>query len=168
MPTTYEAIATVTVGSGGASSISFSSIPNTYTDLKIVCSVKSTNTTAAWTDIQVRPNGSTTSFSGKTLFGYGTTVASNSDTNPSAGQQSAVGSSIFSNSEVYIPNYNSSTNKSWSTDSTTESNDTSSSIRWLGAYLWSNTAAITSITLASVQHSFDQHSSFTLYGIKNS
>lgn len=168
MPTTYNKIATVTVGAGGASSIAFSSIPNTYTDLKIVCSVKSTNNASTWTDIQVRPNGSTTSFSGKTLLGYGTTVGSNSDTNPSAGQQSAVGSNIFSSSEVYIPNYNSSTNKSWSTDSTTESNDTSSSISWLGAYLWSNTAAITSITLASVQHSFDQHSSFTLYGIKSS
>jgi hypothetical protein len=148
-----------------ATSVTFSNIPSGYTDLKIVCSAKSTNNASTWTDIQLRPNGSTTSFSGRTLLGYGTTVGSNTDTHPSAGQQSAVGSNIFSSSEVYIPNYNSSVNKSWSTDSTTESNDSASSIRWLGAYLWSNTAAITSITLASVQHSFDQNSTFTLYGV---
>ena len=33
MATTYKAISTVTVGSGGAASITFSSIPATYTDL---------------------------------------------------------------------------------------------------------------------------------------
>jgi hypothetical protein len=41
MANTYEAIATVTVGSGGATDIEFTSIPGTYTDLLIKSSLRS-------------------------------------------------------------------------------------------------------------------------------
>jgi hypothetical protein len=46
MATTYEAIATVEVGSGGAATIAFTSIPGTYTDLKLVASTRDTNGTS--------------------------------------------------------------------------------------------------------------------------
>ena len=42
MLNTYELIASTTVGSGGTSSINFNPIPSTYTDLKLICSIRTT------------------------------------------------------------------------------------------------------------------------------
>jgi hypothetical protein len=57
MATTYEAIATVEVGSGGATDIDFTSIPGTYTDLLVYLSGR--RTTAAESDLAVQFNGDT-------------------------------------------------------------------------------------------------------------
>jgi hypothetical protein len=169
MANTMTLIASSTVGSGGASSIAFSSIPSTYTDLVVKSSVKNTLTSSNWADMQLQLNGSTSSFTGRSVFGYATNALSNTDTNPSAGfsvRNSTA--STFSNCEVYLPNYTSSNYKSWSLDAVTEANDATTAITWLGAYLWSNTAAVTSITIASIQGTFDQYSTFYLYGINKS
>jgi hypothetical protein len=45
MPNSYESIATITVGSGGVSSIDFTSIPSTYTHLQLRALVRTTSTT---------------------------------------------------------------------------------------------------------------------------
>ena len=169
MANTMTLIASSTVGSGGASSIAFSSIPSTYTDLVVKSSVRNTLTSTNWADMQLQLNGSTSSFTGRSVFQYNGFTLSNTDTNPSAGFSVRNSTAnTFSNCEVYIPNYTSSNYKSWSLDAVTESNDTGNTIDWLGAYLWSNTAAVTSITIASIQGTFDQYSNFYLYGIKNS
>jgi hypothetical protein len=72
--------------------------------------------------------------------------------------------SSFSSGEIYIPNYAGSTNKSYSIDSVTEQNATGA-LAELIAGLWSQTAAITQITLSS--SNFQQYSTAYLYGVSN-
>lgn len=169
MATTYQIITSVTVGSGGASSIDFSSIPQTYNDLVIKLSTRSTWTgNPTWADTQLRPNGSTTNLALRSVFGYGSTVASNTDANVTGGfaNNDSTTSNTFSSTEIYIPNYTSSYNKSWYLDTITETNG-SNAMQWMAACLWANSSAITSISLVP-QGSFKQYSTATLYGIKNS
>jgi hypothetical protein len=176
MATTYEAIATVTVGSGGAANITFSSIPATYTDLLVKISSR-----CDYGEIDqavfVRFNGdSAANYSIRELLGNGSVGVSSlswsSQTFIFAFQGAAQNatSNTFGNIEMYIPNYAGSTNKSVSVDGVTETNASSGTNRLnsLSASLWSNTSAITSIALTSQNGSFVQYSTATLYGIKNS
>lgn len=169
---TYRLIETATVGSGGAASIAFTSIPQTYTDLMMVMSIR-TNRASVADYAAVSFNSSTSSFSLRLLIGDGSTVSSNSyTTSPDSrivGQ--AVGdsstASVFSNGSLYIPNYASSNYKSYSFDAARE-NNTSGNEMSLGAGLWSDTAAITSIAITSWgSATLLQYSSASLYGISN-
>jgi len=170
MALTYTAIATVTVGSGGAANIEFTSIPQTYTDLLLKVSARGTSTAgAAWSWIAVKLNGSSSTASWRQLYGDGSAAASGNNTNnllAAYATDSSATASTFSNSETYIPNYTSSNYKSMSNDAVTENNATSA-LNSFFATLWSNTAAVTSITLAQEGINFAQHSTATLYGIKN-
>jgi hypothetical protein len=165
MATTYVKIASVSVGVLGTATIDFTSIPSTYTDLVIKMSVRSNS---ADLDTFISFNGSSTSFTAKRLFGSGSAAASDS-TSRSAGllDMSTYTASTFANNEIYIPNYAGSANKSFSVDSVTENNATAA-YSLLNAGLWSNTAAITSITVAPALGSFVQYSTATLYGISKS
>ena len=164
MATTYEAIATVTVGSGGAANIEFTSIPATYTDLLLKFSTRydlDVNT------FDFKINGVTTSQTARRVIGTGSSAVSSTyteiQTNPSGAT-----ASTFGNGEIYIPNYAGSNNKSLSIDAVSENNGTLA-YATLEAWLWSNTAAITSLTLAGRSSAkFVQYSTATLYGIKNS
>ena len=169
MAATYVLIASNTVGSGGASSVTFSSIPQTYTDLLIKISDRSTtNLGGVWTGVNVRLNGSTTSLTSRQLYGTGSAAGSASTTTDNYWTVSNIATAnTFSNSEIYIPNYTGSTNKSFSADSVTENNATAA-LAAMTADLWSNTSAVTSITLVEGGNSFAQYSTFYLYGIKNS
>jgi hypothetical protein len=172
MANTYVAIATVTVGSGGASYVEFTSIPQTYTDLVIKVSARSTQASTA-TDILMQLNGTTANYSNRRLYGNGSATASNTndygtDEAQAGGASSANNTaSTFGNTEIYIPNYTSSNNKSWSSDAVTENNATGA-YQFLDASLLSNTAAVTSIKLYCGSGNFAQYSTATLYGIKNS
>ena len=70
----------------------------------------------------------------------------------------------FNSTTFYIPNYAGSTNKSFSFDQVNENNTTAAN-QVLGSVLWSNTAAITSISLTSPGYNFVQYSTASLYGI---
>lgn len=167
MPATYNAIATVTVGSGGASTMDFSSIPSTYTDLLIKVSARSNSSSG--TGLNIGFNGSTSSFSNISLQGNGASSSSYGTFNRMSGQvnMSTDTTNSFSSNEIYIPSYNSSVNKTYSADGINETNSTTAYMN-ITAGLWSNTAAITSISLASMNGNFVQYSTATLYGIKNS
>ena len=165
----YNLIATTTVGVAGAASIVFSSIPQTYTDLVLKISGR-TNYGALFDDTIIEFNGVSTNISSKWLQGNGTSASSNNSSTiaPLFEQGSTSTAGVFSNTEIYIPNYTGSTNKSFSMDNVTETNATTIYTR-LTAGLWSNTSAITSITYKSFYAStIQQHSSASLYGIKNS
>ena len=161
---TMTLIASNTVGSGGASNVTFSSIPQTYTDLLVLDS--SRNSSASFANIIVTFNGSATGYTNKYLEGTGTTVLTGTDTinEFDATVSSTATANTFSNGALYIPNYASSNNKSSSGDGVTETNATAA-YSLLDANLWSNTAAITSITLTAA---FAQYSTFYLYGISSS
>ena len=163
---TMTLIASNTVGSGGASSITFSSIPQTYTDLLIKCSVRGSLSSNYGGLISF--NGSGSGFTNKYLEGSGSSVVSSSYAQfIFAEVSSSQTSNTFTNTEVYIPNYTSSNYKSVSSDSVTENNSTLSYAE-LTANLWSNTAAITSISITASTTSWVQYSTFYLYGISNS
>ena len=68
MPVTYQKIASVTVGSGGAASIDFTSIPSTYTDLALYHSLRSDNSEDYY---GLQFNSSSSSFSSRRLQGDG-------------------------------------------------------------------------------------------------
>lgn len=167
MADTYTLISSVTVGAGGASSIDFTSIPATYTDFQLVTSFRS-NRANNVDDIYITLNGSTSSFSNKYLQGNGTSASSGSLARYYGSCPAASGSTAntFSNDTLYLPNYAGSTNKSFSQDTVMEYNG-NPAYATLNAGLWSNTAAITSISL-SMTGSFVQYSTAYLYGIKNS
>lgn len=165
MATTYEAIATVTVGSGGASSIEFTSIPGTYTDLLMVMSLR-WNGAQDLVDISI--NGSTANRSQRYFYGNGSTITNVSNTDLiTLANNSTMTASTFSNCQIYIPNYTSSNNKSFSIEMVSETNATLA-YTVLSAGLWSNSSAITSLGLSYSGYSFVQYSTATLYGIKNS
>jgi len=172
MANTYEAIATVEVGSGGAASMAFSSIPNTFTDLLLKVSARQ-NFAAVATTLYMSINGDTgANYSRRRLVGNGSSAASYNATgetyvyaNASATGTTAT-SNTFGNAEFYIPNYLSAINKSISIDTVTENNATEA-YTLLQASLYSDTTAITSLTVVG-DANFLQYSTATLYGIKNS
>jgi hypothetical protein len=168
---TYVKIQTVTVGAGGSSSITFSSIPQTYTDLKVVVSSRSThNNGQTWSDYEIRFNSSTSNRNDRFIYGNGASATFGTDASSIVARTSAAGqtTSVFGSTEFYIPNYTSSNNKSVSIDSVSENNN-ATSIQILTAGLWSNTAAITQIDLVCMFSSnFAEHTTATLYGIKSS
>ena len=166
MPDTFIKIASVSVGSGGASSIDFTSIPSTYTDLCIKVSGRSTG---GDDQIWIAFNSSTTGFSNKVLYGSGSSAASTSVARFVAYQTPGTGTTAntFGNSEIYIPNYAGSNDKSNSGDTVWEQNGATAYVA-LNASLWSNSAAITSISLTPQTTTFAQYSTATLYGINKS
>jgi len=162
-------ISTVTVGSGGVSSIDFNNIPQIYTDLLLQCSLRSTNAaTTASEYYGVSFNGSTSSLTYRRLYADGGTAGSDNGSIVLVGSLTAAGftSSTFTSGSIYIPNYTSSNNKSFSTDNGTENNSSSVYALDLTASLWSNTSPITSIRLLPRRDNFAQYSSATLYGIR--
>jgi hypothetical protein len=162
----YNLIATTTVGSGGAASIDFTSIPQTYTDLLLKLSVRSTQANIANT-ITVRFNGSSSNFTARLIEGSGASASSFTDTQGNIGNAQGTSStaSVFSSLDVYIPNYAGSTNKSYSADGATE-NNAATAYQTMSAGLWSQTAAITQVGIYITN--LAQYSSASLYGIKNS
>lgn len=175
---TMTLISSNTVGSGGVASVTFSSIPATYTDLLIKASIRGDVTPDTNPNpLAVKLN----STSNSSIFAYGTGSATGSSSTTSswdtaggfAGHYDDSGStaSTFSNMDIYIPTYTGANNKSFSVDCVTENNGTSRVYQDLVACLASTTAAITSVTLAAHSGSygnFVQYSTFYLYGIKNS
>ena len=166
-----ELIQTVTVGSGGAANIEFS-VPATYDDLLIVFSLRSDGSGSSF-NTAIRFNGDTgNNYSYRRLLGEGS-GSGISDSNtvglPFAGRHNGATStaSTFGTTSFYIPNYRSSTAKSFSLDSANENNATAA-VALIIAGLWTGTAAIDTIRLTDASgNSFVQHSSASLYGIKS-
>lgn len=170
---TMKKIQSVTVGSGGAANIEFTSIPNTFDDLLIKHNLRS-NQAQIYDYVGVRFNGSTASiYSIRNLRGNGATVISQTLTNQTRfdfemtnGNNATA--SAFGSGELYIPNYAGSTNKSVSSESVSETNATTA-YQAMDAGIWASTAAITSILVYPTGGTlWNQYSSATLYGIRKS
>ena len=165
MANTYTLIASSTVGAGGASSIDFTSIPSTYTDLVLKTTLRAT--TGGIQGVRIKINTLATNLSERQLEGTGSATASSSSTQGYvvAGVGSSDTANTFSNCEIYFTNYAGSTNKSWSADFTTENNATAIDQGFTGG-LWSVTSAINGITLYAT-NPFAQYSTAYLYGVNN-
>jgi hypothetical protein len=126
-------------------------------------------------NIDIFFNGSTSNRSDRALRGSGTVAVSYTTSNGHIGYIPAASdtANTFGSTLIYIPNYTSSNNKSFSADVVMENNNTSNggAFMVLDAGLWSQTAAITSITINTSSgggSNFVQHSTATLYGINKS
>ena len=151
-----------------AASVTFDNIPQTgYTDLKVVMSARTTQGDVA-DGIYAKFNGSAAGFTGKYLLGNSSTASSGSLAQyVGEANGNASTASTFSSHEIHIPNYTSANNKSFSVDSVSENNLGTSGAAYatLDAGLWSNTAAITSITLTPSGGTWVQYSTFSLYAL---
>jgi hypothetical protein len=170
---TFELIGSATVTASTQASITFTSIPSTFTDLCIKLSSRSDKSGSTYANVFLSYNGSTASFRSLEVYGTGSGVGSGSAVaSPGGGQGSGYinaissTSSTFGNYEIYIPNYAGSVNKASSTDWAVENNATLGLLGFV-ANLWSDTTAITSITLTPDGGNFVQYTTAYLYGVKN-
>jgi hypothetical protein len=173
-PSWFESIATVTVGSGGAANVEFTSIPGTYSHLQIR-GISRSNKTNDIVSIYIRVNNdSGSNYAWHQLYGDGSTVGSSG----SASQTYAVmpqtssdyrSTSVFGATIIDILDY-ANTNKY-------------KTLRGFGGYdantqtgmflmrsgLWMSTSAITSIkiTADAGTDNWNQYTTFALYGIKS-
>jgi len=161
---TYTLISSVTVGSGGAASMSLTSIPATYTDLLISLSLRSDSNVS---DVLVNFNSAGNNSTWRRLLGEGSSSSSDSGSN-GAGlliNMSTTTASVFATNQMYIPNYAGSNYKSYSTEAAIERNSATGQAMQIAAGLWSNSAAITSISFTGTSGNFVQYSTAYLYGI---
>ena len=154
------------VPSGGVATIVFANIPQTYTDLVIVASLRSTRSGQTLDTFTVKINADTNGYSERLLRGDGSSADSFSSTVGRSGYISAASatSNTFGNLMIYFPNYAATVAKSWSTDSVSETNATGG-YQAIFANLQSTTDAITDLTLDADNGDFVQYSSATLYGV---
>jgi hypothetical protein len=175
MANTYTKIATYSVGVAGAATVSFLSIPQTYTDLLLRVSGRGSRNDQTFDQLQIRFNGdSSTIYSDNNVYGLNSGVGAGRDTSVGITNQFAYvstgydGGNIFGNSDVYIPNYTGSNYKSAIAESVAENNLVGNPINVLGSTLYRSNSAITSIVCSPASGSWVNNSTFTLYGIKNS
>jgi hypothetical protein len=174
MPSTYTLISANTLSSS-AGTVTFASIPGTFTDLVLRVSVRSTTGAGEVVSFRLIVNGDegavNTYYSRTTLSGNGATASSSRSSNiapwifAEGTTANAATSNTFSNNEYYIPNYAGTTAKPLSAFQASENNATTTYTQAI-AGLYRGTTAIT--TLACTGTTFAIGSSFYLYGIKNS
>lgn len=173
---TFIKIASTIIGAGGASSITFDSIPSTYTDLKLLISAR-TSSSGPVDGITLSINGSSSNFNTRYMFFNGFTGGAFNagiDTYGPGGWINGATStaSSFSNIEINFTNYASTSYaKPFSVDSVQENNAVGTNNIYMGLFagIWNpgTHAAISSLTLTPVVN-YVQHTTATLYGIKSS
>ena len=164
MPVTYKKIASVTVTAATAANVEFLSIPNTFTDLKIVFSAR--NSTGD-VDNVITLNTSTGVSSARRLYGTGSSVASDTAAGGGLATPSSATGSTFSSTEYYFPNYTGTANKSVSIDAVNETNGTNAYSN-LSTQLFTLGSAITSIKIAPNSGLYVTYTTAVLYGISKS
>ena len=163
--TSFESIATTTVGAGGSGGIDFTSIPSTFTHLQLRYVWRSSN--SAEVSIGFNSDGNTNNYYRHLIYASGGGIAAYAQQNANSfgGYQDPV-ANTFCGAIVDILDYTN-TNK-YKTVRTSWGIDTSGS-GWQGlsSGLWKNTNAISSISLTvSGGSGIAQHSHFALYGIR--
>lgn len=169
MATTYTLIS-LNVLSSSAASVSFTSIPATYTDLVVRMSTRNigantgntlkltfnADSTTKYSDTSLKGNGSAASStrnSNSAFFDFGLNPGASSTTN------------TFCNTEIYIPSYLVAQNKAMSVFNIDENNTTAADLN-AGAGQYRSTTAISSIEFTGGSN-YASGSSFYLYGISN-
>ena len=160
----YESIATTTVGSGGTSTITFSSIPSTYQHLQIRY-IDTTST--AYQNLFFRCNSDTASnYQAHRLFGTGSSVSSDTDQTTYMNMgRSGYDSSSFAAGVVDVLDY-ADTNKYKTFRTLYGTDGNGAGAIFFSSGNWRSTSAISTITITSAAGNFNQYSSFALYGIK--
>lgn len=163
---TYEPIVTTTLGAGAAT-INLTSIPSTYTDLRIVAGLVTSDSATSWMYFN---STTTTTYSQTQLYGNGTSVLSSNGTNMAhidvahdilGGFTDGVTPNIVL---IDIFSYAGSTNKTCLIQYPNDKNGSGIITTRVG--LWRSTSAITTVSFARSSGSYDAGSFVTIYGIK--
>lgn len=166
MAATYEPIAT-TSGTGSSNSVTFSSIPSTYTDLRLVAFFKSTVGTSGFA---VYFNGDTSALYSR-IYLAGDGASGLSSRNTAAAEitcsYAGISTTIPTLTTVDVIGYTGSTNKSCLITTSADRNG-GTGFTLIAGGLYRSTSAISSLTFKTDATAFTTDSKFTLFGIKNS
>jgi hypothetical protein len=168
-PNSYESIATVSVGSGGSTYLTFTSIPSSYKHLQLRMITSSANgDTEGY--IEYNSDYTSSNYYYHRLFGNGSV----------AGSGNGTGSYIFNGFGTGIANgyvghvvdildYSNTSKYKTTRNLTGFSTNNASANNWIGMHstLWKNTAAISSIRVRMNSNAFNQYTHAALYGIKD-
>jgi hypothetical protein len=167
--TNFESIATTTVGAGGAASVTFSSIPSTYSHLQIRL-IGRTNRATILDNVKITFNSDTAAnYTEHGLYGDGASAASYASTSVTgAAAYRLAGGNATSGIQgaiiIDILDY-ANTNKYKTLRALGGCDLNGSGELYLNSGLWQNTSAISNIVLTPVG-TLQQYSSFALYGLK--
>ena len=173
MPATYVNIASITTVATQTSTITLSSIPQTYTDLMLLCSIRGDRqVNADPTNITLNGSAGGTDYSCTRLFASQSSPSatrSNNDSRiltPDIVPQNFMTGNVFCNFSIYLPNYTTSGTKSLCLQGgfTRSSGATANTTSLSG--LVRTSSPVTSIVLSG--NGYNAGSTFYLYGIKNS
>jgi hypothetical protein len=166
----YDALATVTVPSGGLSTITFAGIPNTYKHLQIRGIMRGTNASAEVSN-RMRFNGDTASnYSYHAVYGNGSAAVAEQiapvnvmlfGSSPAASATSG----IFGPAVIDILDY-ANTNKFKTVRALSGGDQNGSGGVYFASNSWRNTGAVTSIQLFASTGNLAEYSQFSLYGVK--
>lgn len=163
---TYVPIATQTLGSAAAS-ITFSSIPSTYTDLRLIVVASSSVSTNLYLQVN---NDTGTNYSFINMYGKNGATGSNSGQN-----QNQFNGTPFNGLSTTIPEMfmvdvfsyaNTNVFKTCLISSVEDNNSATVSTIEQSVQMWRNTAAINTIKLYTSTGTLNSGTTATLYGIK--
>ena len=162
LATSFESIATVTVGAGGSATIDFTSIASTYQHLQIRIRTKTTNSL----DINFRFNSdSGNNYTSHGIYGDGSSAQVITPYIGTSTGYVGYSPSINGASIIDVLDYGSSSK--YKTVRTLHGNDNNGTgYIMLNSSVWMSTSAITSVRLQVSTGTFEQYSSFALYGVK--
>jgi hypothetical protein len=170
MPSSRELISSQTLGTAVAS-VTLSSIPSTYRDLVLRCSVRLSGTGGSVDSFYIYPNAVTTGslYSNTRIQGEGTSLTSGRTSNSNAAlnaatTQDGATSNTFGSTEIYFPSYTVAINKPISIADVAENNSATVNLVGAKAALFRSTTAISSIRI-DTDSTFMIGSSFYLYGL---
>jgi len=177
--TSFESIATTVVESGGSSAIEFTSIPSTYSHLQIRCLTRDNRSIGSgiwWSDLFLEMgNGSIdtgSNYDMHRMWGDGGSAGTSSSTGQTkinwwecVPNTQYIAANIFGAAVIDILDY-ANTNKYKTVRGLMgfESNTNQSRVQFASG-LWRSTSAVTNIKITA-SATFQQYSSFALYGIK--
>mgnify|MGYP003333341508 CR=1 FL=1 len=172
LATSFESIATVTVGAGGSASVSFTSIPSTYQHLQLRYIARDTGTGGGGDNLAIRANSdSGTNYTYHVLYGNGSAPGASGNTSRTYSYTGLVSNggntaSVFTAGVVDILDYSSSGSKYKTFRSLSGYDANGSGIVAMESCVWMNTNAITSLDITCTNGNYVQFSSFALYGVK--
>jgi len=164
----YDALGSVTVPSGGLSSITFAGIPQTgYSHLQLRGITRSSGPAS---NSILRFNGDTgNNYASHWLVGNGSSASVGSSTSRASMYIDIIGANssgaMWSADVIDILDY-ANTNKNKTIRALAGQDFNGSGTIWLASGLWINTSAINSITITGDFVNFTEHSQFSLYGVK--
>jgi hypothetical protein len=165
----YDALASVTVPSGGVASVNFAAIPTGYKHLQIRCIARTDHATVGQ-DYLYALNGDTTNsnYAYHRTGGDGASAFSQSATSSrivGINTGASAGASMFGANIIDILDY-ASTNKYKTVRNLIGSDRNGTGIAGMYSNLWMSNSAVTSVSLIPENGNWVQNSTFALYGVK--